>query len=536
VTRVTKTTTAGAATRALLAAWLAAGATRAQTVHDLFLPAHNCAVCHSVAPGASAMRTATGDDVSPHGLWQATLMANSFRDPYFRAQMERESAADAAVQELCLRCHTPMAHHTAVRAGKPAPRLADVVADPLLADDGVSCTMCHQITAEGLGEPRTFSGRPVLGTERRMFGPFPDPATGPMRQHVNYTPTQALHVRSSALCATCHTLTTEHQGTEFAEQTPYLEWRNSEFSDEHGDEHGASETSRTCQQCHMAATGATRIARNPMGRDFLIPVRDGYAAHAFVGGNAFMLDLLRVHRDDLEVEASGADLARMAAATRRQLAERTATLAIEGSQLQDGVLSFAVRVQNQTGHKFPSGYPARRAWLHVQVRSGRDVVFESGGWDEAGRLVGVDGELGLPHPALVESPAQVPVYEMVAEDPDGKPTTSLVRMVRKLKDTRLLPRGWRRDGPHADVTAPVGTGNDLDFVGGGDTVGYRIALPAGRGRLQIVAWLHYQPIPPAWVDALRGEKGPAATRFVTLYDGADKAPETVAVTTATVGG
>src|SRR5215813_13720350 len=92
---------------------------------------------------------------------------------------------------------------------------------------------------------------------------------------------------------TCHTLTTEHQGVEFAEQTPYLEWRNSEFSDEAG----ASETSRTCQQCHMAATGATRIARNPMGRDFLIPVRDGYAAHAFVGGNAFMLDLLRVHRD-----------------------------------------------------------------------------------------------------------------------------------------------------------------------------------------------------------------------------------------------
>ena len=59
-----------------------------------------------------------------------------------------------------------------------------------------------------------------------------------------------------------------------------------------------------------------------MGRDFLIPVRDGYAAHSFVGGNAFMLDLLRSHRDELGVEASVEDLARAAAATRHQLAER----------------------------------------------------------------------------------------------------------------------------------------------------------------------------------------------------------------------
>lgn len=478
------------------------------------------------------MRSRTGDDVSPHGLWQGTMMANSFFDPYFRAQLERETKGDEAKQELCLRCHTPMAHHERKLEGKPLPRLADVLEDPL-AQDGVSCTVCHQIQAEGLGTEATFSGRPVITKARQIFGPFPDPATAPMRNMVGYTPTQSLHVRSAGLCGSCHTLTTEHQGRPFPEQTPYLEWRNSEFSDEGG----ASETTRTCQECHMAETGSTRIARNPMGREFLIPVRDGYRAHAFVGGNAFVLGLLKEHREELGVKASPEALQRMIAATQRQLGEDTATLAVEGLEQKDGVLSFAVRVENRCGHKFPSGYPSRRAWLHVQVRSGRDIVFESGAYAEDGRLRDVADELAIPHVTLVESKEQVPVFEMVAADPEGKPTTSLVHMTTKAKDTRILPRGWRRDGPFTAETEPVGTGSDLDFVAGSDTVGYRIALPkAVAGRLQVVVWLRYQTIPAHWVEPLRSEEGEACKRFVRYYDAAVKLPETVAVVTATTEG
>lgn len=280
----------------------------------------------------------------------------------------------------------------------------------------------------------------------------------------------------------------------------------------------------------MARTGSTRIARNPMGRDFVIPVRDGYAAHTFVGGNAFMLDLLRENREELGVAASSDALARTAAATRRQLAEATAKLEIGEAELKDGTLHFAIRVENLTGHKFPTGYPARRAWLHVQVSSGRDVVFESGAFDADGRLVGVGDELQIPHVTLVERPQQVAVFEMVAADPDGAPTTHLTRMTKRVKDTRLLPRGWRRDGPHGPETQPVGTGNDFDFTAGGDTVAYAVPVPASaRGGLRIVAWLHYQSVPPAWVDALRQVDAEAAHTFVRLYDKADKAPETVAI-------
>ena len=504
----------------------------AQAPASHFRVGSDCARCHSVAETANAMRSQTGDDVSPHGLWQGTLMANSFRDPYFHAQMERESKSNPAVQELCLRCHAPMAHHDVRMRGDKAPQLADVK-DSALAKDGVSCTVCHQITQEGLGTDATFSGQPVISTDRKIFGPFPDPVTMPMRNMVGYTPEQSMHIRESSLCASCHTLVTEHHGAKFPEQTPYFEWRNSEFTTEDG----ASDTARSCQECHMPETGSTRIARNPMGREFLIPVRDGYRAHAFVGGNAFVLDLLADHREELGVTASVESLQRMARATRRQLGEETATLRVEGLESKDGSVQFAVRIENRCGHKFPTGYPSRRAWLHVQVRAGNKVVFESGAFTDDGRLRDVADEFAMPHVTLVESKEQVPVFELVAEDESGKPTTSLTHMAKKRKDNRLLPRGHRHDGPHAAETNPVGIGSDLDFVAGQDTVAYRIAVPEGAtGRIQVVAWLHYQTIPPVWADALRGEEGEAGKRFVRLYDAAAKNPETVAVVTSILGG
>jgi hypothetical protein len=492
---------------------------------DHFITSEECAVCHSEAPGANAMRSLTGDDVSPYGLWKATMMGNSFKDPYFHAQLQKESQSQGEhVQELCLRCHAPMAHHQRVMDGEDPPRLADLE-DNHLADDSVSCTMCHQITAEGLGEKRTFSGRPVMGNKREIFGPFENPAVGPMQNHVNYTPVHAPHMQSSALCGSCHTLSTNHQGVDFPEQTPYLEWRNSVFSNEDGE----TEESRTCQQCHMVKTGPTRMARNPMGMDFLIPVREDYRSHAFVGGNAFMLDLMRRNAEELGIDADEDAMARTAAATRRQLGESTVHMEIQGAAVTDGTLNFDISLQNLTGHKFPTGYPARRAVLHVQVRRGRRVVFESGAIDSDGRIVGVEDEQQIPHYSVVTRPDQTVVYEMVAHDPDGRPTTYLTKMVGKLKDNRLLPKGWQKTGPHVEDTAPVGTETDLDFVGGRDTVQFRIPYEGQSGGLRIVAWLNYQSVPPVWVDALRSVESEQTRRFVRMYDEAPKDPETVAV-------
>jgi hypothetical protein len=502
--------------------------------NEVFATSDGCARCHSAHPRALAMLSPTGADVSPHGTWEASVMANSARDPFWRAQVAREIAADPdRADELhaqCVRCHAPMHAHTR-RLGGEAPLGLDAALRDPLARDGVSCALCHQIRADGLGSEATFGGKGRIEKGRRIFGPFSDPVAEPMRDLAGYEVVHGPHVQGSALCASCHTLVTEHAGEEFPEQTPYFEWRNSEFTAEPA----PTATSRTCQQCHMPESGATRIARDPGGGDFLLPVREPFRTHTLVGGNAFLLELLAANREALQVPASVAALRNQARLSRRLLAEQTATLTIGAPVREQGELRFDVRIENRTGHKFPTGFPSRRAWLHVQVRSGNKVVFDGGGYDRAGRILGVDDPQAHPHVTHVTDASHVPIYELVAAADDGEPTTLLTHMQTRAKDTRLLPRGWRRDGPHAATTAPVGIGNDFDFTAGGDTVSYAIPFSAFADGATIVAWLRYQTMPPHWVDPLRDLDDEASRAFVAMYDAADKTPEVAAVATREEG-
>jgi hypothetical protein len=513
-----------------------AGVVDAPAKASAFLEAQRCALCHSRVPTAMALTTATGDDASPHGLWRATAMANAFRDPYWRAQMAREveqaPRSKVAIESLCLRCHAPMASHAARLAGEPALTIEAAVTDPL-ARDGVSCTVCHQTQLDGLGTPASFGGQLTIRDEKRIFGPYADPTPGPMHMHTGYTPTHGKHVTTSALCGACHTLYTQASAdsTPFLEQAPYLEWRNSVFSDESG----ATADSRTCQQCHMPDLGTMKIARAPGGFDFNIAIRDHVRGHAFVGGNALLLDMLRENATELGVDAPATALQRMADATRAQLAHSTARIEVLGAHRTAKGLEFDVRVQNLCGHKLPSGYPSRRAWIEVTVREGREALFASGEVDARGHFAGVADELAIPHCDKIDSASQVAVYEMIAVDAHGQPTTSLAEMVARRKDTRLLPRGWRANGPHADETAPLGVEGDDDFSDGADTVSYSIDLGGkGAGQLTVLARLRYQTIPPAWADALRASRTPEAAQFVRMYDGGSHEPETLALTIAVI--
>ncbi|MHC4937585.1 MAG: multiheme c-type cytochrome [Planctomycetota bacterium] len=486
------------------------GRFRPQATNHAFATADGCALCHSTHWRATANLSATGEDISPYGLWQGTMMANSFRDPYWRAQVAREIAVDpenaAETQALCLRCHGPMASHTARLKGEKSPPVGTAAFDPL-ARDGVSCTVCHQAHPANLGEPGSFNGRLDIRLDRKVYGPYEDPVARPMLMHSDYEASYGAHMRKSDLCGSCHTLVTGH----FPEQTPYLEWLNSDHKE------------TTCQECHMAEVGPTRIARSPGGFDFLIEPRKEVRAHAFVGGNAFMLRMLRENSEDLGVTAPDEALQRMEKATRQFLSNRTARLTIGEIERTGDRVAFDVKVENLTGHKLPTAYPSRRVWLRVQVRQGRRLLFDSGRFDEDGRLVGKKPG----HHTRITDPDQVQVYSLVAADKDGRPTTSLLKMSKRLVDNRILPRGWKPDGPHADKTSPQGTGEDGDFVAGSDTVRFEVA--AGEGRVRVLAWLHYQSIPPSWVDPLRKVDAPEAKLFTGMYDEADKTPEDLAV-------
>jgi hypothetical protein len=205
---------------------------------------------------------------------------------------------------------------------------------------------------------------------------------------------------------------------------------------------------------------------------------------------------------------------------------------------QGPALVVDVQVDNKTGHKLPTGYPSRRAFLHLTVKDGAGaVVFESGATDEYGRLV--DGRGGLidapgvlhPHRDQITADDQVQIYEAVPGDGAGQIATSVVEAQRYLKDDRLLPIGYQRSGPSAALTASVGVDQDANF-GSSDHVTYRV--PVGTGALSVAVELAYQSVRPTDLEALASQPTPAGRRLFDMVTARAPRPVSIASTRADV--
>ena len=503
-----------------------AAATPAKSPHRgaaLFAHSDNCLSCHN------NLMTGGGEDVSIGSSWQSTIMANAARDPYFHASVRREtidhSSRRAEIQDECAACHLPIAQKMAHAEGRLASILSQAGphaanADGRLAKDGVSCTVCHQMASDGLGTPASFNGgftlRPTRSDGvREIFGPFAVDRGRQtiMRSATGFEQVAAPHVRQSELCASCHTLITQAFGPDgavigsFPEQMNFQEWKHSAFYDE----------GRSCQACHMPrAEGPIRVS-SVLGAD-----RDGLSRHTFVGGNAFMLRLMNRFRDALGVEAQPAQMEATARLTERQLREATATVAVSPPAFDATSVAFDVTVQNLAGHKYPSGYPSRRSWLHVTIRDGSGaVVFESGAIDAAGAIDGndsdADGSRYEPHYDTIDGPGQVQIYEAILGDASGRPTTGLLSAVRYLKDNRLLPRGFDKATAEAGIAVHGDAAADSNFADGGDRVHYRVALPEGHGAYTFEVELRFQAIGYRWAHNLQPYDAPEPKAFLEYF-------------------
>jgi hypothetical protein len=481
-----------------------------------------CMACHN------SLTTPSGEDVSIGVSWRASMMAHSSRDPYWQGAVRREAIDHpehaAAIEDECSICHMPMTTYPARAAGGlgavfthlPSGRRA---ADPLAAD-GVSCTVCHQITNERLGSPESFTGGYVLNVAsaagpQPMFGPFQvdDGRTQLMRSATGLTPTESVHVRRSELCATCHTLfTTALDGDGRAigrlpEQVPFLEWQHSAYNDE-----------RSCQDCHMPPVAEATPIASVLGEP-----REGLNRHTFLGGNFFMLRILNRYRNDLGVTAPSHEVEAAAMATERQLQTDTATVRIADSRRAGSSATFTVVVENLTGHKLPTGYPSRRAWLHVTARDATgQVLFESGAVAATGAIVGnandEDPVRYEPHYEDIQSADQVQIYESVMVDVKGTPTTGLLQGVRYVKDNRLLPRGFDKSTASADVAVQGDATTDADFLSGGDRVRYAIDVSKAQGPIRVDAELRFQTISFRWARNLGTYAAAETKRFTSYYD------------------
>jgi len=489
-----------------------------------FHTSDRCVACHN------GMRTKSGEDISIGFDWRASMMANSARDPYWQGSVRRESLdhpeSKPVIENECSVCHMPIIHLQAQAKGRNAEIFAHLPfnsdnKDNAAAEDGVSCSVCHQIAKEKLGTRESFNGAFAVDTpenndERPEYGPF---AIDAGHQRVmqsstgGFLPMPGAHVRESAMCGTCHTLYTKSLGPEgkeiatFPEQMPFLEWLHSDYPNR-----------SSCQSCHMPEVRE----RVPVTALFGQP-REGMHRHEFVAANFFMQRMLNNYRNDLSIAALPQELTTAANKTVTFLQTQSARVSIRNLESTSGGLSMEVFVENLSGHKLPTAYPSRRVWLHLVVRDRNgQAVFESGGLNPDGSIKGNHNDSDPlqfePHYREIKSPEQVQIYEPILKDSAGHVTTGLLSAVGYLKDNRLLPSGFNKQNAEKDIAVTGEAADDPNFTDKGSVVRYSVSTGNAAGPFHVQAELWYQPIGFRWAHNLAPYTAEEPQRFVSYYE------------------
>jgi hypothetical protein len=241
---------------------------------------------------------------------------------------------------------------------------------------------------------------------------------------------------------------------------------------------------------------------------------------------------------------------------------------IESMEYADGQLTVQVQVSNKTGHRFPSGVGFRRAFLELSVLDQHEVVvWASGRTNGVGVIVDETGtplpsefmtvlnpeacaadsaqceQAYEPHYQVITEQNQVQIYQELVKNPENRFTTSFLAQAATIKDNRLLPKGWTKEGPPgfaADptwgprfVVATSPKGNVLEDAAfqdgsGSDTIIYQIDIPEEiiTGGT-VAATLYYQSIPPFYLmERFSTADGPNAQRlhFMASYLNVDGTP------------
>ena len=556
-----------------------------------FLTSSQCLGCHSASKENMAFLFAEAPqppiNLSPYAEWRASMMGLAGRDPIFHAQLESEKtmrpSETAFFDNTCYRCHGVMGQRQ-LESDRSQPFKHDMVyalpddADGkygALARDGVSCAVCHRISKEELGTPASFTGKFKIDPANVINGPYDQLITLPMKNATGITARYGEHIKTSALCGSCHTvilpvfdgngrpvLDQNGKPKEFHEQMTYPEWQNSVYQNEREPNDPAA--IRTCQDCHMPKKflGQQLVFRaaniedinypytdyRAPDKDITVRVRDQFSRHTLLGINQFGLmmfeqfpELLGIRTADymygeavpglLTAQSSGYELAR----------KETANVDVTSLNRTARYLEAAVKIENLAGHGFPSGVGFRRAFLTFEVLDAAGkVIWASGRTNGVGAIVkGVSEEVlpteffydpatrkqvWQPHYEVINDESQVQIYEEVIADPQGKITTSFVGLDHVLKNNRLLPKGWRSDGPYAEFTAPHGDAeHDPEYINqsgatGADRIIYRIPLDGRtRAAASVRVTLNYQAIPPSYLkDRFTISKGAETQRLAYL--------------------
>jgi hypothetical protein len=494
----------------------------------LFIPGKACEGCHGRDIDGLASVDESGTDVNVYDDWKASMMGMAAMDPFWRAKVSHEGilypAAKEVIEDKCTTCHAPMGNFTKKLNGSGLYSLGEAMNDSL-GLDGVSCLVCHMQPPEGFGNH--FSGAIIFNQEKKVYGPYANPFDGPMKEFVGYNPVFGEHIQSSEGCAACHTLITEalnpdgsFSGKHFVEQATYHEWLNSKYA----------VTGVTCLTCHLPQTEDKVVIASNYS---FLEGRSPFGIHTFNGANAFMLKMLRDNSDTLEIEIADSLFDQSISNTDFLLQHKSVEMEVIETSMRNDSVFTKVKLTNITGHKFPSGYPSRRAFLSlIATNTDGDTVFHSGKWDEVFRipLSNLNYE---PHHELISDDSLTQIYELVPGDVDNNFTTALLAATSPLKDNRLVPIGFSSAHSVYDTTLIAGLAvndDNFNFVlgeegSGTDEVTYAINIsePTQNLNLQISLW--YQSISPRWLDNLFSyENDSIIAGFRHLYQTSDNTP------------
>lgn len=503
------------------------------TVNTLFAGSGKCVGCHGYDPEGLTSTDEDGNDVNVADAWAATMMANAAKDPFWRAKVSHEVAVNpdhqVDLESTCTKCHAPLGRFNAMHNGQDHYSIAEMVVDSI-ALDGVSCSACHQLDTALMGQ--AFSGNLVYDTNHTVYGPYTNPFSQPMVSFVGFDAVYNDKISTSLSCAGCHTLLTQsadmdgnYTDNEFVEQATYHEWTNSIYDQD--------ETRQECQSCHVPRID-DEVA---LALDYsFIGGRSPFGKHEFSGANIFMLRLMKDNIETLGINASEIDYDSTIVRTERLLRDCTLVLdLVEMNRTVDSVY-YSLRIENQAGHKFPSGYPSRRASVQLIVKDEfGDTLFFNGKFDESFEVVGHSSPYERHH-STIRNEEDVQVYEMVFADINGDKSTILERGYSIIKDNRLAPQGFTADHFSYDTVAVYGDAlldDDFNFDGGeegsgSDILYFSVALDGYSGLLNTRARVYYQTTPPAWMTEMFDYETEEILAFKEMFDNADRSPFLIA--------
>lgn len=474
-----------------------------------FIDADTCNNCHG--------KGVNGDkSFLPADTWAGTMMANAARDPVFLAALTVANQEQPGVGSFCLRCHSPIGF---VRGHATPP---DGSAFDAVDKQGIGCETCHRATTS------MVTPDPYVVSDAQLFyddmtakrGPFvwcdaPNPPAD-CAQSPAHDVVAEPNLASSSFCGQCHQVTNPDRllkdaagvdtTFEFPLDTTYAEWKQSSFA--------SGATAQSCQDCHMVR----KLGDHPVAGIFGAPLRKDPREHSFVGGNHWGIQAVMAANPDRAAMYPDAFL--LAQDKTLENLAKSVAVTLTGAPVAGKAgdkFDVTVKVQNLTGHKFPTGYAeTRRAWIAIVMTGGGTSSdnFLFGGYDTE------TGEVDA---------ASTHVYRAIHgkwNGTAGEPESHLVQHDMVLEDTRIPPAGFRPTETTKIIGAipyTDGQGNIVSF----DEKTFSVTLPAGvYGSATLSARVYYQSMTKEYVEFLESANTTdmKGHDLKTVYDATDQAP------------